>query len=179
MKKTKYRVPTSGNRFLDKRSKLTDSSFEFAINLRHPVEGEPLFWGTIADMIFDEYGISITEQAVLQLYNRYKNDVIITKLSEHMLEKRKEDIQDYYIKLSDKPDLKFKGVLILDQSDKHQRIKIYSTEGANLIASKTVKGVTDAIHVLLVADITDFLGWSDLAKDVYSELGVERYIEVK
>lgn len=175
----KTRVPNADNRFIDKRSKLTDSSFELALNMRYPIEGKIASWNTISQRIGEEYGISVSEQAVSQLLKRYQDIFIINKLSDKLLQKRKSKIQNYYMKSLNKPDIKFRGALILEKSAGDTTLKIYSTENCNMVLSKTVNGQTDAINALLVEDLTDFFGWSDLAKDIYDSIGVQRYIEVE
>lgn len=167
------------NHFIDKRSKLTDSAFEFALNMRYPVEGKAASWNVISQCIGEEYGISISEQAVSQLLKRYKDMFIINKLSDKLLQKRKAKTQEYYLKLHNKPDIKFKGALILTKSFKNVTFEIYSTEKSNMILSKTIDNHLDAVSALLVEDVTKFFGWSDLAKEVYDNIGLQRYIEVE
>ena len=84
------------------------------------------------------------------------------------------------MKSLNKPDIKFRGALILEKSAGDTRHSKYTLQKTVVwFCPKTVNGQTDAINVLLVEDLTDFFGWSDLAKDIYDSIGVQRYIEVE
>lgn len=173
-------TPKQGNRFIDKRSKLTDSSFHFVIDMRHPIKGKPASWKKIIEELYLNYDITLSEQGLLKIFKRYKDIFIINSLSKSLLEKRSHlNHQEYYIKRHNQPDLKFKGLMVLQVKDSSTTYTIYATAHSNMILEKQTQLVHDATNALLINDVIDFFGWDDLAKDLYEKMNIQKYIEVK
>lgn len=175
---TKGRLISGKNRFTDKRSKLNDEAIELALSLRYPLIGKSASWKLITEEIEKNFGTVISEQGVSQIFNRYQDIFIITKLSEDLLAKRQSKIKDIYINIDGMPDFKFEGCLIAKIKDGDSNLKVYCTNSANMVLVKDTPNTTSAIHALLVSDITNFFGWSSAAKNIYASIGIDRYIYI-
>ena len=73
----------------------------------------------------------------------------------------------YYFELEGAPDIKFTGIQLLEMQNKNELLRVYATTNANMVLYKKAGDVVQSKQALLLSEVTDFFGWSSLAKELY------------
>lgn len=156
------------------KNKLNEEMIEFILQKRLTSKNTPSY-KQLSEDLFKEYGVKITPQGLAKMFNKVKDDYIISKIKKHLKTKPYNQI---YLTLTNQPDFQFEGYLAKTKKTDNITLNIYFTKGLNLVLQKKDGNQSKAIHALLIQDMLDFFGWSETAKSLYEDIGLKRYIEI-